>query len=61
MIEDFRARGIPVIPVDVTRALGDPADVPYPDAVSPSVLTGINRVMSSSITTRQSLPVRSRC
>ena len=38
MIEDFRARGILVIPVDVTRALGDPADVPYPDAVLPSAL-----------------------
>lgn len=35
MIEDFQARGIPVIPVDVTRALGDPADFAYPDAVSP--------------------------
>jgi glycosyltransferase involved in cell wall biosynthesis len=39
MIEDFRARGILAIPVDVTRALGDPVDVPYPEAVLPSVLT----------------------
>ena len=39
MIEDFRARGISVIPVDVTRALGDPVDVAYPDAVLPSALT----------------------
>jgi glycosyltransferase involved in cell wall biosynthesis len=38
MIADFRARGVPVIPVDVTRALGDPVDVPYPDAVLPAAL-----------------------
>src|SRR5262245_31534654 len=35
MVEDFRARGTGVIPVDVTRRLGDKADIASGETIAP--------------------------